>query len=95
MTDEKHDLDNLLKHPGWQRYEKQAKTEIEARLQTALVNAANNTNDALAINIVRQCVAVKQAIEALLEWPDARLKTLEASVTRSEKTGQMSRRGTL
>lgn len=96
MTDDKQHLDNLLKHPGWHLIEKHAKAEIEGRLNTALANAANTTDDALAISLVRQCVAVRQAIEAFVEWPAARLKVLQdAQVTREGQGQQLSRRGTL
>lgn len=96
MTDEKQDLDNLLKHPGWQLAVKHAQAEIEGRLNNALQNAANGTDDALAISLVRQCVAVRQAITAFVEWPESRLKVLQAAATERDVRGhQLSRRGTL
>lgn len=97
MTDEQRDLDNLTKHPGWLLLMKHGREEIEAKLQIALTNAANGLNDALAINQVRQVVAVKQAIEAFLEWPESRLRTLKANEVRksTETYPQLSRRGTL
>lgn len=95
MTDEKQDLDNLLKHPGWLRITNYATKEIESRLNAALANAANTTEDALAISLVRQCVAVRQAITAFLEWPEARLKVLVAAETQRSAPGQLSRRGDL
>lgn len=94
MTDEQRDLENLTKHPGWLLLTNHGKQEIDARLTIALSNAANGTDDALAISIVRQCVAVKQALEAFIGWPEARLRVLQgagATVT----TPQLSRRGTL
>jgi hypothetical protein len=94
VTDEQRDLDNLLKHPGWLTFNTHGTKEVEARLNLALANAANGTDDALAISQVRQCIAVKQAIEALLKWPSDRLKVLTANAT-TTTTPQLSRRGTL
>lgn len=96
MTDEKQDLDNLLQHPGWHRITEQGLKEIEARMTTALANAANATDDVIAINQVRQCIAAKHALEAFLAWPAARLKILkDADLARLEGGRQLSRRGTL
>lgn len=96
MTEEQQSLENLLKHPGWILAVEHAGKEIEARLNQALTNAANGTNDALAISQVRQCVAVRQAITAFVEWPSSRLKVLQESAVRDDVTGyQMSRRGSL
>lgn len=95
MTDEQRDLENLTKHPGWLLVIDRARREIEARLNTALTNAANGHDDALAINQVRQCVAVKQAIEAFVAWPDSRLLVLTANAAATVTTPQLSRRGTL
>lgn len=95
MTDEHRDLDNLLKHPGWQLLTTNATKEIDARMNNALSNAANGTDDALAINQVRQVVAVKQAIEAFIGWPASRLKVLEMSAATTSTAPQLSRRGTL
>jgi hypothetical protein len=96
MTDEQRDLDNLLKHPGWQLVEKAARAEIDGRLNDALARAADNSSDLLALNLVRQGVAVKRAIEAFLTWPRSRLKVLqERSEQRSNTVPQLSRRGDL
>jgi len=96
QADELHDLDNLVKHPGWQRFAEQGRKEIEARLNTALQNAANNTDDTLAINQVRQCIAVKQAVEALMAWPSQRVTVLRRADERGQLTSVgFSRRGDL
>jgi hypothetical protein len=95
MTDEQRDLDNLTKHPGWLIFTDHGTKDIAARLNLALANAANGTDDALAINQVRQCVAVKQAVEALMRWPDDRLKVLQQAAAAHSTTPALSRRGTL
>lgn len=95
MTDELQDLDNLTKHPGWLRFAEQGRQEIEARLGAALTNAANGKDDALAISQVRQCIAVKQAVEALLLWPKVRLSALKLAIAQRESVTSFSRRGDL
>lgn len=95
VTDEQRDLDNLLKHPGWLVLTNYGRQEIESRLNAALANAANSTDDALALNLVRQCVAVKQAIEAFMSWPASRLKVLQQAAAQREPVSQLSRRGDL
>ena len=95
MNDEKQDLDNLVKHPGWQRFTAYSHDEITKRLDTAIENAANNTSDALVANQLRQCIAVKQAIRLLLAWPGERVKLLREADAKREAVGQMSRRGSL
>lgn len=95
MTDELQDLDNLTKHPGWLRFLEHGAKDVELRLNAALTNAANNADDTLAINQVRQCIAVRQAIEALLQWPMTRKRALQATVEKREPAGTFSRRGDL
>lgn len=95
MTDEKQDLDNLMKHPGWQRFAAYSNAEIDTRLNAALENAANGTDDVVVANQLRQCIAVKQAIRMLLAWPQARMTMLREADAKREPSGQMSRRGTL
>src|SRR6185369_12389598 len=95
MTDEKQDLDNLTKHPGWLRLRDYGLKEIEGRINTAIGNAANQTDDVMALNLLRQCIAAKQAIEQLLAWPESRLKVLTAADARDVTTTQLSRRGNL
>jgi len=96
VTDELQDLDNLTKHPGWQRFAEQGRKEIEARLNAALQNASNCTDDTLAINVVRQCIAVKQAVEALKVWPEQRIAALKHAEARGALTAVgFSRRGDL
>jgi len=76
----------------------QGRKEIDARLATALENAANERDDPMALNLIRQCVAVKKALDAFIAWPESRVKALRAredSVTWSNSTQPFSRRGPL
>lgn len=96
MTDEMQDLDNLTKHPGWLRLVEHGRQEIEARLSLALNNAANERDDLVALQKLRQVVAAREALEALIAWPLARLKVLaNVEAARTTTTGQLSRRGDL
>jgi len=96
MTTELQDLENLLLHPGWHRVVEQGRKEIEARLSTALENAANERDDPMALNLIRQCVAVKKALDAFIGWPAGRVKALESQAQlQSTTTHSLSRRGTL
>ena len=96
MTSELQDLENLLLHPGWQRVVDYGRKDIEARLATALENAANERDDPMALNLIRQCVAVKKALDAFIGWPALRVKALESQAQlHSTTTHSLSRRGTL
>lgn len=95
MTDEAQDLDNLTKHPGWLRLVDHGRTEIEGRLSNALNNAANERDDIMALNQIRQCVAVRQALEAFIAWPGSRLKVLLGAAETRSTAPPLSRRGTL
>jgi hypothetical protein len=94
MTDEKQDLDNLTKHPGWIRTVERGLKDIDARITQAMANAANERDDIMALNQLRQCLAAKNAIEAFIGWPSARLRVLSDADQRLEQP-QLSRRGTL
>jgi hypothetical protein len=96
MTDEKQDLDNLTKHPGWLRVVEHASKDIDSRINQAQRNAVGERDDVMALNLLRQCLAARDAIEAFVAWPSARLKVLQAAdASRETTTHQMSRRGTL
>ncbi len=96
MTDERQDLENLLLHPGWQRVVDYARKDMDARLTTALENAANERDDPMALNLIRQCVAVKKALDAFIGWPAARVKQLDAQAQLfQETTPSLGRRGML
>lgn len=99
MTDEKQDLDNLTKHPGWLRLVEHGLKEIDGRVQTAMTNAAGERDDIMALNQLRQCIAAKQAIEALIAWPTSRLNVLIETEKRNDpqwaSKGGFSRRGGL
>jgi hypothetical protein len=94
MTDEAQDLDNLLKHPGWLRVVDHGLADIEGRVRIAMVNAVGERDDIMALNLLRQCLAAKQAVEQFIAWPGMRLKGLQTNATASTAP-QLSRRGPL
>jgi hypothetical protein len=71
------DLQHLVKHPGWQRFVAQTKAEWEEQLSRHLELAANDRDDTMAANKIRQVIAARNAITRALAWPSERIKTLE------------------
>jgi len=94
MSDELQDLENLLRHPGWLRLTEHGLRDIHNRVTTATRNAANLDDDVKALNMLRQCIAARDAVEALIAWPANEAKKLRA-LTQRETTTQFSRRGDL
>lgn len=92
MTDEPEDLDALLGHPGWLRLTAYAKKRWSDEVTTLLRGAVNDTNDAAALQKMRQIIVAKDAVEALLKWPEERLAEL-ARKRETERTTTMSRGG--
>jgi hypothetical protein len=95
MTDEHRDLENLTKHPGWLLLTDYGKKDVESRVLNATRAAANQEDDVKALNLLRQCIAARDAVEALLQWPENRLRTLQHAAAQTVTTPQLSRRGTL
>ena len=73
---QREDLENLLKSPGWLLFQEHAQTEWQANINRHLETALNDTDDALAANKMRQVIAAKKAIDALLQWPKEKLQRL-------------------
>ena len=95
MTDEQRDLENLTKHPGWLLFTQYGTKEVEARVLNATRAAANQDDDVRALNQLRQCIAARDAVESLLQWPERRLQAIAAHAAATTTTPQLSRRGTL
>lgn len=84
MTDEKADLDNLLKAPGWLRLLEHARHEwvvgYPAKVKLAIQQArADGTDVASAVASVD---AAADAINALVSWPGERVKFLQKQIER-------------
>lgn len=93
MSTEAEDLTNLVKHPGWLRVQQAAKADWDAQLGSHVTAAANERDDAMALNKLRQILAAKTAVERLLLWPEDRLRKLLQPQHANEPT--LSRRGGL
>jgi len=79
MSDqEREDLKDLLKHPGWLRLVTAEKAWWDENLGAQLAVCANDANDVAALNKMRQLVAAKQAVDRFIARPSEMLKRLEA-----------------
>lgn len=94
MSDnEVSDYDNLLKSPGWLRLLQHAKEDWAAQVDGGVAAAANELDDVLALNKLRQVVAAKKAVERLLAWPAERMRTLSGqTVTTTGVTSSINPR---
>ncbi len=92
---EAEDLDDLLRHPGWQRLCGHFRGFWSDQIEQQIANAVNDVNDTLAAGKMRQVIAAKRAVSALLEWPDERLRQLQTAAKAREPLVTESRRGTL
>lgn len=93
MTNEKDDLENLLKSPGWLRVTEWADAEWTNQLGVHLRSAANDTNDLMALQKIRQVIAAKEAVERFLRRPHERLTQLAGVVERNTAPVGMTRGG--
>jgi hypothetical protein len=92
---EAEDLDDLLRHPGWHRLRDHFRGYWTEQIEQQLAQAVNDTDDALAAGKMRQVIAAKRAVAALLEWPDDRLRQLATAAKAREPLVTDSRRGRL
>lgn len=89
------DLDDLLRHPGWALVVAHAKTFWAEQFEQQMAQAVNDTNDALAAGKMRQVIAAKRAVAAILDWPDERIRQLAVSASNRTPSDTESRRGRL
>lgn len=92
---EHEDLTNLLKSPGWLRVGEYARHHITDNLTRHIAQAADDRDDVMALNKLRQVIAAQKAIEALLSWPGERIQHLEQSIATERAVPTLSRRGGL
>ena len=93
MTDTLHDLENLIKSPGWQMFKQAQETYWREQLVPHVRNAANQGDDSVAIQKIRQIAAAESAIRMALEWPEAEIRKLKADEANSFVNGPSMRRG--
>ena len=92
---EHEDLTNLLKSPGWLRVGEYARQHVTDNLQRHVAQAADDRDDVMALNKLRQVIAAQKAVEALLAWPAERIRRLEEGVAAEHAAPSLSRRGGL
>lgn len=95
MSNEKEDLQTLITSPGWLRVVNYATQEWQEQIARHMETAANDTNDLMALQKMRQVIAAKKAVERLIAWPEERLRAMQASTERVMAPPSVSRRGTL
>lgn len=90
---EREDLGALIATAGWKRFVFHALTEWDSKFSEHATRAANTTDDKLAIDRLRQVIAIQQEVKRLIQWPTERMSQLQG--IEGQRTGTMSRRGPL
>lgn len=93
MSDERDDLQNLLKDPGWLRFAQAQESYWKDALLTAIAGAANDRDDAVALGKIRQIVAAQQAVLRCLAWPAERVRALTEQDRQADRVPSLSRGG--
>ena len=93
MSDEKDDLENLVKSPGWLRFKEQQETYWRDTLLGAIASAANDSNEAVSIGKIRQIVAAQQAVQRCVAWPQERMRHLSEQDAAERAVPSLSRGG--
>lgn len=94
MTAELEEWASLVTHPGWLRLRQWASREFGDRVLMGVEQAANDRDDVLALNKLRQVIAARKAVEAVMSWPEQRMRTLQTQPT-GDPMPSFSRRGGL
>lgn len=95
MNDLHAELSALVKSPGWLWVMHEARKELDETLTQQMTLAANDRDDAMALQKIRQVVAARKAIERLLASPSEKIRRLEESVAREHEPVGLGRRGPL
>ena len=95
-TDEHAELQSLVTSPGWLRVLEHARLEWKegypAKMKLARMNAKRDGEDAgVAMDRVD---AASDAVNAILSWPQERLRTMAERHAREHAVPSESRRGT-
>jgi hypothetical protein len=93
MTDEVSDLDNLLKSPGWQRFEAAQDTYWRDTLAPHLRSVSDDTDDLRSLQKIRQVLAAHNAVLQALAWPRERLRQIQQAELRHAPNTANLRRG--
>jgi len=92
---EREDLDHLTGHPGWLRLKAWAESEWTKRIADLTAKAANQTDDLLALQQLRQVLAAQAAVQLVIGWPEDQLRRIAAQSARTETPMTPNRRGGL
>jgi hypothetical protein len=95
----KEEWDQLLGCPGWLRLCQKSADYWTGQIAAHLSFATNDRDDVAALNKLRQILAAKQAVEALLQLPHEELRAIEAQTAKAlppeHRAEVFSRRGGL
>lgn len=93
MTDELSELENLLKSPGWVQFTAVQTRFWEQSLSQMMATAANDRDDNIALQKIRQVIAAQKAVQQSLAWPQERINQLKAQQQRHQPSESLSRGG--
>ena len=93
MQDEKTDLEQLVKSPGWLRFVQAQDAYWADALSREVAGAANDRDDLIALQKIRQVIAAQRAVTAAVAWPQERIRALTAMDKAETHTPAMSRGG--
>jgi len=94
MTDRETWL-QLIQAPGWLLLKERAKAYWTDQIDQHLATAANDRDDVVALNRMRQVLASKQAVESLLKLPEEELRRLDMTEDRRRQVAETFSRGGL
>ena len=91
MSDERDDLDMLIRCAGWQRLVARAKQEWgPAPYALALEQASEMPNAAAEFHALKK---TQRAINALLSWPNERIAQVSKQVEQAAQPADLTRGG--
>lgn len=85
-ANERTALDDLIRSDGWRLFETVQTEYWRDTLSHHVAACANETDDAAALNKLRQVVAAQQAVARVLAWPKERLRLVTPSPERETVT---------
>ena len=93
--DEQEHMEALLKSPGWALFAQAVRAEWETQFSNYVKKAADDREDATALQKLRQVLAAKEAVTRMLTWPQERLALIERQKEIRTPITTLSRRGPL
>lgn len=93
MNDERDALQQLLTSPGWKLFETAQSDYWREALLGAIAGAANDRDDLIALQKIRQIIAAQQAMQRALAWPTERLRKITEQDKLAGMASSMARGG--